>query len=133
MRAALAVLALALFGCPKEIGDSCALGSDCSINGDRQCDLAQPGGYCTVPGCEANGCPSESMCVSFDAHAPRLRRRYCMKGCEGDGDCRDGYRCVPQSPAACLQWDAGIPPVGQSCNRVADTTPAYAGWCVRAQ
>ena len=48
---------------------------DCSATGDRQCDLAQPSGYCTVPGCEANGCPSEAMCVSFDAHAPRLRRR----------------------------------------------------------
>jgi hypothetical protein len=133
MRLALVVaLALALFGCPKQIGDSCSLSSDCSINADRVCDLAQPSGYCTVPGCEANGCPSEAMCVSFDAHAPRLRRRFCMKGCNGNDDCREGYRCVVPDPEACLQSPA-ILPTGQSCNRVADTAPAYAGWCVRAQ
>jgi hypothetical protein len=133
MRPALVVLALALLGCPKQIGDSCSLSSDCSINADRICDLAQPGGYCTVPGCEANGCPSEAMCISFDAHAPRLRRRYCMLGCNGNADCRDGYRCVPPDPVACLQSPTAILPTGQSCNRIADTSPTHAGWCVRAQ
>jgi hypothetical protein len=132
MRCVLLVFVGLLLGCPKQIGDSCSLSSDCSINADRVCDLAQPGGYCTVPGCEPNSCPAEAMCVSFDAHAPRLRRRFCMKGCEGDDDCREGYRCVPQSPASCLQSPTAILPPGQTCNRIADTAPAYSGWCVRA-
>ena len=131
--------------CAKKIGDQCSLNSDCSINGDRACDLAQPGGYCTVPGCEPNSCPTDSVCVYFDANEPRLRRRYCMAGCDGDADCRDGYRCVPFTAQACLNvpYNASMP---ARCNITFDTNgssssiPAgagysvdHAGYCVRAQ
>ena len=54
----LAALALAgASGCAAEIGDSCQTNVECSPNGDRICDTAQAGGYCTVQGCSAGGCP----------------------------------------------------------------------------
>ena len=38
--------------CGKEIGDSCSTNVDCAQDGTRDCDLSQPGGYCTVNGCD---------------------------------------------------------------------------------
>ncbi len=126
----MALLVALAASCDSEIGDSCSANVDCSSNGDRLCDTAQPGGYCTVEGCSATSCPEGSFCVAFfppsiletpcdpatedrlgaaDATnactfaevcltagfcAPAsLERRYCMKKCGGDGDCRDGYAC----------------------------------------
>lgn len=111
--------------CGEEIGDSCTVSSDCSPQGDRICDVASPGGYCTVFGCDVDTCPDEAVCVRFfstvntnrpcDAAtedrstddctadevctlsgACALRNaevRYCMKTCDGHGDCRDEYEC----------------------------------------
>jgi hypothetical protein len=115
------VVLLALFavGCGKEIGDPCIVGSDCSPNGDRQCDVSQLEGYCTVQGCDFATCPEEAACIRFftgffenkeclsngdcsldelcslNGHCvPRSSEvRYCMKTCESDSDCRDGYEC----------------------------------------
>jgi len=135
----------ALAACGHSIGDSCLLSTDCSANGDRTCDLAQPGGYCTIEGCDDKSCPSEAVCIRFfpieflspdpmnkctlgdkvppltgtgcvasdicicDATgeettncmpnqpglcAPRdVERRLCVKSCDNNGDCRDGYVC----------------------------------------
>jgi hypothetical protein len=106
-------------GCGKEIGDSCIVSSDCSPNGDRQCDISQKEGYCTVQGCDYATCPEEAACIRFftgqfenkdcasnndcsldelcnlkSKCVPRSSEvRYCMKTCESDGDCRDGYEC----------------------------------------
>lgn len=52
-------------GCGHEIGDSCAVGTECSPNGDRVCDTSLPGGYCTIIGCEYGSCPDEAVCVRF--------------------------------------------------------------------
>ena len=108
--------------CGKEIGDACTIPSDCSPNGDRLCDPnpSSPGGYCTVMGCDVSTCPSEAACIRFftgsfsnktctnspdecsldelcslDQHCvPRSSEiRYCMRKCDSDGDCRDGYEC----------------------------------------
>jgi hypothetical protein len=125
-----ALLAL-LPACGAEVGDSCSTNVDCSSLGDRICDTAQYGGYCTVEGCDLTSCPSEAACISFfptaflsvpcdpateDSQDPSvkptqdctseefclssgfcvqrtLERRFCMKSCETDGDCRDGYEC----------------------------------------
>ena len=54
---------VALTGCGRAIGDECQLATDCSPNGDRTCDLSQPGGYCTIEGCDETSCPSDSACV----------------------------------------------------------------------
>jgi hypothetical protein len=59
-------LALALSGCGKEIGDECVIDSDCDPNGQRDCDSSQqPGGYCTIQGCDYNTCPEDSACIRF--------------------------------------------------------------------
>jgi len=113
------VLAFALVGCGKEVGDSCIVSSDCSPNGDRQCDVSQHEGYCTIQGCDFGTCPDEAVCVRFftgsfanktcssladcsldelcdlNGHcAPRSSEvRYCMRTCDSTDDCRDGYEC----------------------------------------
>lgn len=90
----LASAALVGSGCAPEIGDDCSTSIDCSANGDRICDTAQPGGYCTVRGCESGTCPSEAVCVEFRPNVDRLADRWCLFSCESNGDCRDGYRCL---------------------------------------
>lgn len=64
-------------GCGHKVGDSCKVNVDCSTLGDRFCDVAAPGGYCTIEGCDvrlndknefADSCQkvaSESVCVRF--------------------------------------------------------------------
>ena len=59
------MLALFAMGCSAEIGDSCSTNLDCSPNGDRICDTAQRGGYCTVEGCGPTTCSEEAVCVRF--------------------------------------------------------------------
>lgn len=114
-----AVLCALAVGCKHKIGDSCTTGLDCDPEGRRTCDIAQPGGYCTVDGCTATSCPGGSACIRFfprqylgDACAiaeecgagelclPEGRcapldaeRRYCMRTCGSGGDCRSGYEC----------------------------------------
>jgi hypothetical protein len=113
------VLALLVAGCGKEIGDACIVSSDCSPSGDRQCDIAQKEGYCTIMGCDYATCPEEAACIRFFTGefsnkecastndcsldelcnlrgycVPRSAEvRYCMKTCESNDDCRDGYEC----------------------------------------
>jgi hypothetical protein len=109
-------LALALSGCQKHIGDDCVLSTDCSIQGNRQCDTSQPGGYCTQFFCNTNSCPDNAACILFEGAVPgcayddyespaRTARSLCMKTCGSDGDCRDGYVCRdPKQPP----WNAEI-------------------------
>lgn len=120
-RISLALIATLAFaaGCGNEIGDSCSISTDCSPRGDRICDRASPGGYCTVLGCDYDTCPEESVCVRFfpsavtsqpcasntdctpdelctlaGTCAPRTAElRYCMKSCGDNGDCRGKYEC----------------------------------------
>jgi hypothetical protein len=147
--------------CSKNIGDSCTANVDCKIDGTRFCDVAPPGGYCTVEGCDVDPdtCPVEAVCISFytpifdqpcnydpcnsigqaattpggvgacnadercvcdqtDDHdvasmtcpengldgiacssvtahcaTENSERRWCMKKCSNNGDCRDHYEC----------------------------------------
>ncbi len=75
-RLLLGLLALAAAaGCKAKIGDACQRSTDCSIRGDRSCDLSHrvtkagiesPGagaGECTIEGCGADSCPKEAECV----------------------------------------------------------------------
>lgn len=101
-----------LMGCTPEIGDECAISTDCSIRGERLCDTSQPGGYCTQLNCLKNTCPDDALCVLFDSAIPgcgfndragpygsRVARSFCVAQCSGSGsDCRDGYVCAhPQA------------------------------------
>jgi hypothetical protein len=110
-------------GCAKQIGDECTTAADCNPNGTRACDQSQPGGYCTIQGCDETSCPSEAVCIRFfpaqfltqpchpsatptgECAADEIcldgglcaplstELRYCVKGCEKDDDCRGGYEC----------------------------------------
>ena len=85
---------LAGAGCQKHIGDSCAGSTDCSVTGERQCDLAQPGGYCTVFSCDPDTCP-EGACVEWRFIPSRTAETWCMKTCDNTGNCgRLEYSCV---------------------------------------
>jgi hypothetical protein len=100
---ALSLAGAVLAGCTPSIGDRCQSSTDCSVQGDRQCDLAAPGGYCTVVGCLGNACPGSAACVVFfpavpgcpysDRSVARTARSFCMASCNNDSDCRDGYVC----------------------------------------
>lgn len=121
----LAVLVGSMHGCAKKIGDPCRTSTDCSINGDRICDLTQREGYCTIPECDPNSCPDDALCVEFEAHTPRLARRYCMQPCTRDQDCRAGYVCMEatvRSPEMCpmATMPNGTPPA--PCTRLLDST-----------
>jgi len=85
---------LAVAGCKSHIGDSCSNSNDCSPNASRQCDLAQPGGYCTVFACDADTCP-EGACVEWRFIPSRTAETWCMKTCDTDNNCRIDYSCVP--------------------------------------
>lgn len=117
--ALLALGALLVQGCGKEIGDSCSTNVDCAQDGTRDCDLSQPSGYCTILGCDEQSCPSEAVCVRVFPYVspgqsctqdsdctsdqlclpegfcvPRAaERRYCERTCGSNGDCRSGYAC----------------------------------------
>lgn len=121
---------LAAPSCKKVIGDSCSQSTDCSLQGDRVCDLTQHEGYCTIDACDPGTCPDDAVCVAFNANTRRLTRRFCMATCNADGDCRDGYRCVIPTPASamCAQTAPEILPPGQSCN-VRLEAAQRAGWC----
>lgn len=109
--AALALFALAS-GCAPRIGDGCYSQTNCSINGDRVCDITQPGGYCTVFDCSPDTCPDDSVCVRFEPDTARLARNVCMRRCSGDGDCRAdrGYHCVGNDVGEIRSGDAGTVP-----------------------
>jgi hypothetical protein len=136
------ISALFMSGCTPHIGDHCTLSTDCSLQGDRQCDTAEPNGYCTVFGCQGNLCPDEAACVLFNPAVPgcnytdrepsRIAQAACMKQCSSDSDCRtdEGYICAnPKGPP----WNALILDDDQSQNIcipgpyvVSDVTPADA-------
>ncbi|MDD9935975.1 MAG: hypothetical protein OXT09_20355 [Myxococcales bacterium] len=89
-------LLCASIGCSPEIGDDCETALDCSSQASRLCDRTQPGGYCTIRGCEKGTCPEEAVCVKFRPTTERLAVSYCMFRCSDDGDCREGagYACL---------------------------------------
>jgi hypothetical protein len=111
-------LLAAIAACSPEIGDKCAVSTDCSVRGDRLCDTSQPGGYCTQLNCGGNGCADEGSCVLFGSAIPgcgfddrsgpfgsRVARSFCMAKCESNGDCRDGYVCADPRK---FPWNAVI-------------------------
>ncbi|MBI5479523.1 MAG: hypothetical protein HY906_11735 [Deltaproteobacteria bacterium] len=97
---------VALCGCGKKIGDGCTLNTDCDPQGGRTCDLAPPGGYCTIEGCDdvTNKCPHESACVRF---FPVLdMTRPCSPAVEQE--CQDrSLDCDPDVDSNCCRCAAG--------------------------
>ena len=91
--------------CAPNIGDSCQTSADCSVNGSRICDLAQPGGYCTVGGCDPDTCPGSSLCVEWRGTPDRTAVTFCMDRCGGDGDCRRQYSCMGVGDPRIMEGD----------------------------
>ncbi len=71
---ALLALVVPLSACQRRIGAACKVSTDCSIRGDRICDLSHlvdgdgnvsPSGKgeCTIDGCNSTTCPREGSCV----------------------------------------------------------------------
>lgn len=141
-----AAAALVLAGCKPSIGSGCTLSTDCSTQGDRVCDTAQPGGYCTQLNCIDNSCPDNAVCVLFQASVPgcqyndysapaRTGLAMCVKDCAGDSDCRqsDGYVCADPKAAP---WYAAILDDNQektvclvAASSVASVAPSDTGVC----
>jgi hypothetical protein len=62
-------LALSL-GCKPKIGDPCKVSTDCSLRGERTCDLSYTiggEGECIIDGCTLGTCPKEAACVKVYA------------------------------------------------------------------
>src|SRR5688500_15276315 len=59
--APLVLVLVGLIGCGRKIGDECKDLLDCNTEDNtRSCDLSQPGGYCTIDGCDESSCPDEA-------------------------------------------------------------------------
>lgn len=98
------VVAATSLGCAPAIGDSCESSVDCSVSGDRICDIASPGGYCTVGGCDPDTCPDDAICVEFRFDPNRTAVTYCMQACDSGGDCRDDYACMGADDERLLEY-----------------------------
>ncbi len=109
--------------CKRQIGDDCKTASDCDPSGSRACDLSQPGGYCTIQGCNETTCPSEATCIRYfpaqfltkpcnPAAEDRLSDR---QGRDGHAECRwrrrrpGGWRSWPPER---LRRQRNLPVVG---------------------
>jgi len=121
-RATISLLAfVALTGCNDHIGDSCGSSIDCSPTGELQCDLSQPGGYCTVFACDADTCP-EGACVEWRFIPSRTAETWCMKTCDDDGSCRRSeYSCVfPENITQSGGFSETVLPVEERVARIID-------------
>ena len=106
-------------GCTPDIGDSCALSTDCASDGTRVCDTSEPGGYCTVLNCTGNNlgsvCPDNALCVEFfpnvpgcpfSARAPLAPASpSAATPASHDSDCRGGLLLPQPEP---FPWNAEI-------------------------
>jgi hypothetical protein len=101
--------------CAPQIGDECSDALDCSVDGTRVCDTTQRGGYCLIPGCRANECPEEAICVQFGEL--ERARTFCMQHCSSAGDCRGAYAC--RAPE-----EMGFP------SMIVDEDPAGSKFCI---
>jgi len=103
----LAVAAATGAGCRREIGDECTTAADCNPNGTRSCDQTQPGGYCTIQGCDQSSCPEEAACIRYfpaqfltRACDPHNLTPHCDDAdvcCRSDEICLDSGLCAPLS------------------------------------
>jgi hypothetical protein len=78
-------LASLVSACGHDIGDSCKTAADCDPNGTRTCDLSQPGGYCTMAGCDEKSCPSGAVCIRYFPESYLDKTKTCDVDCEDVG------------------------------------------------
>jgi hypothetical protein len=97
-------LLVPLMACGKKIGDECQTQFDCNDEDDtRSCDISQPGGYCTIEGCDEKSCPEDSVCIRFFPRAELLPvvcnpvADRAAGECTHDELCLDAGRCAPRA------------------------------------
>jgi hypothetical protein len=122
---AILVLALAVAvgaGCKREIGDECSMAADCNPNGSRSCDSTQPGGYCTIQGCDERSCPEEAACIRY------FPAQYLTKACDprpegGVNGCEANEVCLPDGLCAPLSTELRY--CVKTCSSNEDCRTAY--------
>jgi hypothetical protein len=132
------LFALLAPGCGKEIGDACATNVDCDQTGARDCDLSQPGGYCTVIGCDEKSCPSEAVCIRvfpYTSARPACQQDvdcagalpWCLAGglcgCKQDSECSSDGLCLPDG--LCVARSAERRYCERSCGSNGDCRGGY--------
>jgi hypothetical protein len=139
----LAFFAMAAAACGKDIGDDCKTNVDCAQDGTRDCDLSQPGGYCTINGCDEKFCPSGSICIrifpyeaegnTFCDWVPRNQSSQNQSAaCSGDQSTQDpDTQCVCASDQICLPDGHCVPRISErrfcekSCSSDGDCRSGY--------
>ncbi|MBK8011419.1 MAG: hypothetical protein IPK13_08715 [Deltaproteobacteria bacterium] len=92
-------------GVGRAVGDSCLDGEECVTRACRtEAASGWTGGYCTADCRLREECDATSDCAR-PADASSLG--VCLKTCQADADCRDGYVCMsmnadPSSPKGCV-------------------------------
>jgi hypothetical protein len=121
-----------LVGCSHAIGDACGNNVDCSIAGDRFCDIAPPGGYCTVEGCGVTSdgkdtCPGDSVCIRFFTAVQTRPCVYNASFPRGDAT-SDGLSCDVDERCVC----DGDLAADDSCPTTAHCAPENSErrWCM---
>jgi hypothetical protein len=111
-RLVLALLALlGPIACKAKIGDDCLRSTDCSIRGERVCDLSHrvdsqgnstPAGRgeCTIDGCGRDSCPKEAACIKvygsdFLSVACDPDREDVATFCEDGDEACEARGCLP--------------------------------------
>jgi hypothetical protein len=125
-------------GCGHNIGDGCSINTDCSPNNDRECDMSQPGGYCTIEGCDQSSCPSDSACVRF--FPEKFLSQPCNPACNLldhptiSNDASMPTQCPDKMPLACPDDGSVSPPQCVDCKNAllcaADELCLPSGLCV---
>jgi hypothetical protein len=118
---------LGLTACQRRIGAGCRVSTDCSIRGDRVCDLSHlvdgdgnldPNGKgeCIIDGCTPSSCPREGTCVQVYgaeflsvACDPELEDRPQPYG----DDLRERFAACRAFPAG--EWEEGQPVACNDC------------------
>ena len=74
--------------CNPDCEDVCPVEGVAGVDGGD--DAGADGGAIAL----RNDCTADEICLVSGLCAPRLtERRYCVKTCSSNGDCRDGYEC----------------------------------------
>jgi hypothetical protein len=125
---AAASIALFVSACGHDIGDSCKTAADCDPNGTRTCDLSQPGGYCTMAGCDDKSCPSGAVCIRyFPENSIQMNdaKKTCNVDCEDIGGDDAGVGSVDAGA------DGGVCPQGPTNDCAADELCLNSGVCAK--
>jgi hypothetical protein len=95
----------------RELGQSCSSDPGACSGGTclREYESGYPGSYCIFLGCDSDapdasdGCPGDGVCLA------KGETTFCLDGCTGDADCREGYSCSPSDPTDATSTSACVP------------------------